>query len=87
MEPIQAIKNDVDGLKKWQGVADHRISSLEKQRAYDIKQVIRIETELNQVDRKVSRIEGGIEYLKWSIPISLLIATGIGSVIAWVISL
>jgi len=85
MDQMEQISAEVTDLQRWRGVADHRIGVVERQRAEDIKQVIRLEAEVNQVDRKVSRIEGGIEFLKWSIPVSITVATGIGAVIVWVL--
>lgn len=86
MEPMDILKADVDDLKGWRGVTEHRMTAMEQQRQDDIKQVIRLEAEVNQVDRKVSRIEGGIEFLKWSVPVSITLATAIGGGIVWVLA-
>lgn len=86
VDDMDIIRGDVSELKNWRGVTEHRVSTLEAQRHNDVKQVIRLEAEVSQVDRKVSRIEGGIEFLKWSIPVSISAAMAIGGVIAWVVT-
>ena len=86
MDSMEKLTADVSDLQNWRGGAEHRMASLERQRAEDVKQVIRLEAEVNQVDRKVSRIEGGIEFLKWSIPVSITAATAIGGVIVWILA-
>lgn len=83
---MEIIRGDVNELKNWRGVAEHRMTTLEAQRHNDVKQVIRLETEVSQVDRKVTRIEGGIDFLKWSIPVSISLAMAIGGLIAWLVA-
>lgn len=85
-DDMDIIRGDVNELKQWRGIADHRLTTVERQRQEDVKQVIRLEAEVNQVDRKVSRIEGGIEFLKWSVPVSITLATAIGGALVWVLA-
>lgn len=85
-DDMEIIRGEVSELQQWRGIADHRLTTVERQRQEDVKQVIRLEAEVNQVDRKVSRIEGGIEFLKWSIPVSITIATAIGGAIVWLLA-
>ena len=86
MESMEVISGKVNKLEQWQGVTDHRLGTVERQRQEDVKQIIRLEAEVNQVDRKVSRIEGGIEFLKWSVPVSITLATAIGGAIVWALA-
>lgn len=93
MEDMESIKLDVSDLISWRGVAEHRMTSIEKQRQEDVKEVARLKADVAHVDRrvsavdiKVSRIEGGIDFLKWSIPISISVAMAIGSFIGWVVT-
>lgn len=90
---MESIQNDVNSLKSWQGVANHRFEVIERQHQDAVKQATRLETEVNHVDKrvtnvdiKVSRIEGGIDFLKWAIPISIGVATTLGSIIVWVVT-
>lgn len=83
MADMETISCKVTELEQWKGLTDYRLATVEQQRQEDIKQVIRLEAEVGQVDRKVSRIEGGIEFLKWSVPISITLATSIGGFLVW----
>lgn len=84
---METIRLDVEGLKEWRGVTEHRVERLEKERQEDVKEVAQLKNEVVQVDRKVSNIETGISFLKWSIPVSISVAMAIGGLIAWIINM
>ena len=86
MADMDKIESDVREFHGWKPVIEHRVTTLEELRQQDVRNVIRLEAEIGQVDRKVSRIEGGIDFLKWSIPISITFATAIGGAIVWILS-
>lgn len=85
-DDMNAIRSDIGELQQWRGVAEHRMSAIEAHYQQEVKHRIRLEAEVNQVDRKVSRIEGGIEFLKWSVPVSITLATAIGGFIVWLLA-
>lgn len=83
MADMNAIQQDVSALKRWQGIADHRIATIEKHCKDEVKHRARLEADFNQVDRKVSRIEGGIDFIKWSIPVSMTVLSGLVTLIVY----
>lgn len=77
MSDMSVIQSDVNELKSWRGVTEHRMATMEQHCKEEVKHRARLEAEFNQVDRKISRIEGAIEFIKWVIPISMSLISGI----------
>lgn len=85
MPEAKDMQEAVSEINQWRQVTDWRVREIERQRKEDVRQMNLLESEVAQVDKKVSRIEGGIEFLKWIVPISITLATAIGTAIAWVV--
>ena len=85
MPEAKDMQEAVSEINQWRKVTDWRVAEIERQRKEDVRQMNLLENEVAQVDKKVSRIEGGIEFLKWIVPISITLATAIGTAIAWVV--
>lgn len=82
--------DEMKRIVQWVPVAEYRLKSIEDQQQRNTERMSRIESDIDHVDKrvasvdiKVSRIEGGISFLKWSIPVSITLAMGIGGVISW----
>jgi len=86
MSDMELMSAKIDDLDKWRIIADFRLSSHDEDHRAHVKEYSQLKGELSAVDRKVSRIEGGIDFLKWSIPVSISAATAIGAVIVWVMT-
>lgn len=84
MADMESIQTDVNELKGWKSVTEHRVQRLERERQEDVKEVAGLKAEVHRVATEISTIKGGISLLKWLLPISISFATAVGGLIAWV---